>query len=206
MTYVITISPVNPRGGFIDSGNDEWMEKIISVENLPSCSSVFKGEINVEIDLRYAPDYFMLRGSRKDLPDMFWGSSQLIVVSGKYRAIIESLDPGVHQLWPMEIFDKRRRPKPQEWFGLNVRARAETIIRDGSALKISEGIESLELPPRIGLDHMKFQISVDPKIEITHHLWWDTALDEPALLCSDLFYQAVTDAGLKSIPFKKCVS
>ncbi|UWQ20643.1 imm11 family protein [Jannaschia sp. W003] len=207
MTYVITVSSVNPRGGFIKAGNAEWMKHVVSLDF--DISDVIQGKENRLLSLDDVPEYFVLKRARTDLPDMFWGSAQLIIVSERYRDIIEDLDPGVHQMWPMEIRRRRAGPVPGKWFGLNVRARAKTIVKERSSVQVSRGgtqVFGIVTRSMTFIDHMKFNLAVDETIEVGHNLWWDNTLDEAALFCSDAFHDAVVEAGLKSIPFKKCVS
>lgn len=203
MPYIITASSVYPRGGFVNTANDEWSKIALQGGYGADYSHAFKGGVAPPLDLDKVPQYLVLQQSRPQLPDMFWGENGLLVVSGAYHDLIEALDPGVHQLWPMEIRRKRKGAFEGRWYGLNVRVHAEAQIEAESVVHVQPPSELTGLGRRVQLDDMKWKSCLDQSRIPDAHLWWDVTFIFPILMCSDAFHAAVAEAELKSIPMKK---
>jgi hypothetical protein len=148
------------------------------------------------------PSYGVVQKPRPELPDMFWDESALLVVSGAYHDIIERLDPGVHQMWPIEMRRKRKGPYPGRWYALIIRPRAKAISPAESDTYIAKGSKALGSPDRVLVEN-SFKVAVRKDALPDVNLWWDDGLDEPVILCSDALRDAVVEAGLKSIPLIK---
>lgn len=199
MPYAIAKSSSRPQGGFLDTSNDEWSKTAVQGGYGAEYNGIFRGKPGGPIDVEKAHPYLIVEKSRPELPDMFWGTDAILVVSGAYRDIIEKLDPGIHQLWPIEMRRKRKGPYPGRWYGLNIRPRAASIQVDGSETWIATGSKTLGTPDRIVVRN-SFKVAVRKDDLPDVNLWWDDGLDEPVILCSDALRDAVVEAGLKSIP------
>lgn len=204
MTYAIALSASRLQGGFLPSGNEDWYKIAFPAENSQQMFRVFQGRELGTIDEAWAPKSWIVEKARPVMPDMFWGSCALIIVSGAYHDIIESLDPGIHQMWPIDLRRKRKGSFPGRWYGLNIRARAKAIQIKGSDLFFQPADEQLGLPDRYSVG-ISFKLTVARSALPDAHLWWDLALHprDRIMLCSDQLRDAVIAKGLKPIPFVK---
>ena len=202
MTYAIAKSSSRPQGGFLEFSNDEWEQDALKRGYGAEYNSMFRGNLGTPIELDKVPSYVVVRKPRPELPDMFWGQASLLVVSGAYHDIIERLDPGLHQMWPIEMRRKRKGPYPGRWYGLNIRPRAKAISPAESDTKIAKGSERLGTPDHIRVQN-SFKVAVRKDALPDVNLWWDDGLDGPVILCSDALRDAVVAEGLKSIPLIK---
>lgn len=166
--------------------------------------NMFQVEEIGTIDEDLLPKSWIFEKARPVMPDMFWGSCGMMIVSGAYRNIIEGLDPGLHQMWPIDLRRKRKGSFPGRWYGLNIRARATAIQIEGSDLHFHPASEQLVLPSSYTVN-ISFKVTVAKSALPDAHLWWDYALhlSGPTILCSDKLRDAVVAAGLKPIPFVK---
>lgn len=202
MTYAIAKSSSRPQGGFLDFSNDEWADDALKRGYGAEYNRMFRGNAGNPIEADKVPHYIVMEKSRSEMPDMFWGEASLLIVSGAYHDIIERLDPGLHQMWPIEIRRKRKGPYPGRWFGLNIRPRAASIQVEGSDTMVAKGSTYLGTPDRTMLNN-SFKVSVRSDRLPEANLWWDDGIDQPVILCSDALHDAVEGAGLKSIPLIK---
>lgn len=202
MPYAIAKSSSRPQGGFLHFSKDEWGKDALAGGYGADYNRIFDGVLDCAIDYEKAPKYVIVEKSKPELPDMFWGSSSLLIVSGAYHDIIERLDPGLHQMWPIEVRRKRKEPYAGRWYGLSIRPRATSIQVDGSDTYIAKGSKSLGIPDRIVLKD-SFKVSVRSDRLPDANLWWDDGIDQPVILCSDALHDAVVEAGLKSIQLIK---
>lgn len=209
MPYAIMKSSSNRRGGHVSASTDVYSKRALAGGYGADYNSIFQGFVDASVDLDKVPREATLNVSKPVLPDQFWIENSLLVISDTYRCILEGLDAGVHQIWPMQIIRKRKGPDSGRWFGLNVRGRAAAISEEGSDAKRTKGTEKLSIPPRVKINHATFQTCVDPDALPAEHLWWDDGLEaeglrfEAILMCSDALHDAVVEAGLKVIPMKK---
>ncbi len=204
MTYAIALSGSRPQGGFLQSDNPEWYKAAFVAKNSDQNFKMFKGEEFGMIDEDFLPKSWIVEKARPAMPDMFWGTFGMMIVSGPYRDIIEDLDPGLHQMWPLDLRRKRKGSFPGRWYGLNIRGRAEAIQVEGSDVRLHLGSEQLGLSDSYVLRN-SFKVTVARSALPDAHLWWDLGLDptSPTILCSDKLRDAVVAAGLKPIPFVK---
>lgn len=202
MTYAIAKSSARPQGGFFEFSKNEWDKDALARGYGADYERIFHGVLDRAIEFEKAPKYVIIEKPKPNLPNMFWGSSSLLIVSGVYHDIIERLDPGLHQLWPIELRRKRKEPYSGRWYGLNIRPRAASIQVEGSDTYIAKGSEILGIPDQVKLN-ISFKVSVRSDLLPGANLWWDDGIDQPVILCSDELRNAVVDAGLQSIPLIK---
>lgn len=182
--------------------NDEWGQRAVVAGYGGPYSRIFSGRPGDAIDVKKASHYLIVEKAKPTLPDMFWSAGSLLVVSERYHDIIESLDPGVHQMWQIEMRRKRKGPYPGRWFAVNVRPRASAIQEEGSDIRVQPLDDQLQLPRRVWIRD-SFKTSVISSGLPYVNLWWDDGIDDSIMICSDRFRDVVIAAGLKSIPFVK---
>ena len=207
MTWII-MKAYDGRGGFIDSEAPEWKANV-GVHERADASGIFKGDPG-RLDPAQMPARFVIPRKRKSFPDLWWGSGGLFVISGALRDLIEAHDPGLHQIWPMEMVTKRDEPYPGTFFGLSVVGRAAAITEEGSHVHVQEAYDSPATAttsayhtPRRATLYSTYDTCVDPAKLPAHHLWWDDGLSRPYLLLSDALHDAIVAAGLSVIPMKR---
>lgn len=201
MTYAIANSSSRPQGGFLKFSNDERRQEALKKGYGAEYNGIFRRDPGSPVDLERSQRYVVAQKPRPELPDMFWGEA-LLVVSGVYQDIIERLDRGLHQMWPIEMRRKRKGPYPGRWYGLNIRPRAKAISPAESDTYIAKGWKFLGSPDRVMVES-SFKVAVRKDALPDVNLWWADGLDGPVILCSEALRDAVVEGGLKSIPLIK---
>ncbi|MBL0375290.1 hypothetical protein JJB09_25065 [Rhizobium sp. KVB221] len=83
-----------------------------------------------------APEHLVLDKPRARLRDIFKTHNGALVVSEKLRALMEEMDPDLHQFMPVSIDN---RVEPGRWFILNVHAKQDSVIDDQSDVRPNSG-------------------------------------------------------------------
>lgn len=109
------LSGSRQQGGFLLSGNKDWYKTAFVAKNSRHMFNMFQVEEIGTIDEDLLPKSWIVEKARPVMPDMFWGSCGMMIVSGAYRNIIEGLDPGLHQMWPIDLRRKRKGSFPGRW-------------------------------------------------------------------------------------------
>lgn len=145
------------------------------------------------------PRTLVLNKTRKSWPDAFFAPNALMVVRQPAKAIIEKLDPGVHQFFPLIIQTKRGIEIPGPWFAMNVSEHRDAIVR-------TKGFGTrLISQDQLGISYEHKDVTVDPqKLSPDLNLWRDARVNM-SLLGSDTLVAALKAAKLrffKSFPAK----
>lgn len=75
------------------------------------------------------PGHFDLRRKRKRLGDLISTNERLLAVSAPLKDVIENLEPGVHQFWPMRItIDEGKEEWPTPYFALRIGQFIESFL------------------------------------------------------------------------------
>lgn len=116
-----------------------------------------------EMPRRLVPD-----NPRKNWPDAFMSVNQLCIVREPVRQIIERLDPGLHQFFPIKFETKRGRDIQGPWFILVVMADQDSIVMEKSSVftnpNFPDTLNSAE-SSKAG------DLFVDPNRQSGVHLW-----------------------------------
>lgn len=74
---------------------------------------------------------------RKSWPDSFRITNSLLVVRDPVRSVIEELDPGKHQFFPVAFQTKRGKEIEGPWFIMFVHAKQDSIVMERSRINKS---------------------------------------------------------------------
>lgn len=122
-------------------------------------------------------------------------TARLIAVDSDLKAVIESLEPGVHQFWPIEIVHRDGNAVSGQYFGMRVRQFKDSFMPEFSAPgSFNENgstynIFSFTQKNCKGLSFAKSAIE-------SAHLWRERKLKSPELLLSDELRERIQEAGL----------
>ena len=143
------------------------------------------------------PKELILEKPRKTWPDAFFTRNMLLVVREPVRAIIDRLDPDVHQFFPISIRTKRGVETEGPWFAMNVTARQDSVVLERSLY-----IPSKDRPDKLNLFYdaaTTKDIVVDPARQTGLHLWRETRFIK-SLLGSDELVAELKANKLKFFP------
>lgn len=177
----------------------EWENRFPDVnDRLKIATTLMKGDRL--LPLSEAPRVLVLPRKRKQLPDFFESMSGL-VVSEAFRLMLEDLDPGIHQFWPLEI---ERGPEGAFW-GLNVHIHQRSIIEELS------DVEPLGVNPPADRDKATYPMMLQAfwkrltvrKSALGPVNLWREHLYLSELFASDRLIAEIKSRKLKSRPMKR---
>ena len=126
---------------------------------------------------------------------MFKTTNGLPIVRQPAKDIIDGLDPGLHQFFPLEIKTKRGLDIEGPWFAMNVTAKQDSIVLGRSTTRQNPNFPET-------LNYVSYEakwVTVDPAKQTGMHLWREQRFNS-SLLGSDTLVDALKAAGLKFFP------
>ena len=140
------------------------------------------------------PRLLIAERPRKSWPDTFWTIGGLMVVRAPVRDIIEALDPGVHQFFPLRIRTKRGVEIEGPWFSMVVSVKQNSVV-----MELSDVFVHPRVPERLCSFSGTTDVTVDPARQSGLNLWRETRFKN-SLLGSDQLVADLKAAGLKFFP------
>lgn len=143
------------------------------------------------------PKTLLTTKSYKALGSLIIVYGRLLAVDDDFKALVEELEPGVHQFWPIEIRMPRNETYPGTYFGLRIGQFLDTFNPDHSkdeCYNIS-GYENYR-----GIAPVKKTVTglaVSKDAIGNAHLWREQKLSQPDIFLSDTLQQRATEAGLR---------
>ena len=146
-----------------------------------------------------------------DNPPPDFDSMPTMNVSERARQVIESLEPGVHQFFPVEYIDRQDQPiETRYWF--YICHRRDTIHSTKSNMLLNKWGEYI--PPLDALRrNQQLPPHVDPALPAKYvidkakiddvHMWREARSGGGMILMSDMMRRAIQDAGLTGIQPKQ---
>lgn len=134
--------------------------------------------------------------ARKKWHDSFLVTGALSVVREPVKDIIERLDPGIHQFFPLTIETKRGKRVEGPWFAMNVTARQDSVVMEHSSVSVSKPSPDT---------HCSFyhdgedRVTVDPDRQSGLHLWREQRFIG-SLLGSDTLMAELKSQKLRFFP------
>ena len=141
------------------------------------------------------PKVLVARKPRPSWPDMFTTTNGLPIVSQPAKDIIDGLDPGLHQFFPLEIKTKRGLDIEGPWFAMNVTAKQDSIVLGRSTTRQNPNFPET-------LNYVSYEakwVTVDPSKQTGIHLWREQRFNM-SLLGSDTLVDALKASDLKFFP------
>ena len=213
MTWIFKIE-THGRGGHIstsavDAKTMQSWRVATGGAGLAENSEVFNGK-DIPLNTNVLPSAFVVDKRRTIFPDIWWGENRLLIISDRFREIIEDHDSSLHHIWQVTMLTKKGAAYPDTFHAFVPGVHAAAISEANSDVQVSEekhypptAILPVSISPRSASLNSRWDGTVDLSQIPAHHLWWDHGLTEPYLLLSDAMHDAIVAAGLKVIPMKK---
>lgn len=156
------------------------------------------------VDPDTAPAKVLWPDKGKPPPDYALGNNEIMLVSPRFRDLVERFEPDVHQFLPVRMLRHENDAEPFDTFYWFVCCNLlDTLDPELTSLNwVGSYDERMECGLRRGIWH--FDQSVEPKQEPVfsleaigdHHLWRDAYRVRNYVHCSDAFGEALLAAGL----------
>lgn len=158
------------------------------------------------VSAQFFPKKILKNGPVRQIPDMTRVLG-FMMVSQKYKDLVEKFEPGVHQFSPVDVYWDKNELLVGTYYFFNICNRLDTTSREKTTWRWSSGaggsawmptdtkqkaIEGLELVFRKGANG-------NGKAAI----WCDKYLSD-ANICSDAFYDATVATGCDGIEYIHC--
>ncbi|WP_423992736.1 imm11 family protein [Halocynthiibacter sp.] len=135
----------------------------------------------------------------KELASLIMMKNQLIAVDETLRDIIEDLEPGVHQFWPMKITMPKDQTYPVPYYGMVIHTHLASFRLEGSDpasarpdAYAGEGVDVISTSRSALAGLAMSREAADGK-----HIWREKHILRPWLFMSDELVARIKDAGLK---------
>ncbi len=143
------------------------------------------------------PVEFASEQSRTTLGSLLKLSDRLLAVDEQLKDVIEGLEPGVHQFWPIRITMPGDKEYPTQYHGLRIGRFLDGFISaksdPGSWREKTAGRYTVNIPKK------KFFNGLAVSVEASGfaHLWRDTRLFKPQVFFSDTMEAEISRLGLR---------
>jgi hypothetical protein len=199
-----------PHGGF--PGEQVRLEAIgreMSAEEQakygPNGFAAFVGESiikdNGPLPDKALPKRFVAKERYKTLGSLLGLPRKVRAVDERLRNIIERLEPGVHQFWPLEIVMPNGDEHPNRYYGMMVLRRLDSFLPEKSdpgcwhGGEIAPGIKSYNVLG--GSKEVHAGIALSSAVFGASHIWRERSLTNPTLFFSDELQAEMRDAELR---------
>lgn len=126
-----------------------------------------------------------------EVPGWFSCRDRALVVSQAVHDVLQALEPGRHQIWPVTLTHKDQPFDRNPWFLLNIWRRVASVDHGASAVKMAKGFDRVERPK---LEVRKRQVTLRPGAGEGAHLWRDDEFPD-ILVMSDTLADALEPSG-----------
>jgi len=142
------------------------------------------------------PSEFRLDESRKSLGSLLLLTNRLLAVDAKLHEVIEGLEPGVHQFWPMRITQKNGEEYHVRYFGMIIRHFIDSFVPAQSVGY--EGSDEANFFSTISPTKKGYgDLAVSKDAVAGSHLWREHRLKRPNILFSDDLQAKIASEGLR---------
>ncbi|WP_336512053.1 imm11 family protein [Pseudaestuariivita rosea] len=164
--------------------------------DLTNFTNRFRNE-HGEVRQEWCPKEFRTAKGYKTLGSLIMLNGGLLAVDEGLKLLIEELEPGVHQFWPIKISMPRNKVYPGNYYGLRIGQFLDTFNPDHSkdgCYRI-EGYENYR-----GIAPIKKAIT---GLAVSHdaiggaHLWREQKLSQPDIFLSDTLEASAAKQGLR---------
>ena len=147
------------------------------------------------------PTEYRIPRRYKSLASMIELVSRLIAVDEPLKNIIESLEPGVHQFWPIRITMPKDEVYPTQYYGLVIRQFFDSFSPDQSSQgswSLYEGRNGYRRYSAMNETKTGFsQLAMNSNVFGSAHLWRERFLSRPNIIFSDALQAKIAEAGLR---------
>lgn len=146
------------------------------------------------------PKVLTTRSSYRSLSPIIEMTNGLLGVDETLRGIIESLEPGVHQFWPMQVVQPKGKEYPKQYYGMIIRQFFDSFVPEESPEDVLYASGNYE-QRRYSLLHKTKaaagQIAMNSGIFGKAHLWREKRLLDPNVFISNELKDKIDGAGLR---------
>ncbi|RWO04169.1 MAG: DUF1629 domain-containing protein [Mesorhizobium sp.] len=151
----------------------------------------------VRIDPTHLPTKVLWRGGKRQLTDL-QRAHDIFLVGDALRRVIEELEPDVHQFAPVElVWEDGSHAASYFWFYPSVRV--DGMDRDHTTNELSEKT-GLWIHKQGG----KFAVNLEQVAG--HHIWNDPRTHFGSVFVSEMFKQAMANAGVRGIGYHELLT
>ena len=140
------------------------------------------------------PSEFRLMERAKSLASLIKLNDRLLAVDATLQAIIETLEPGVHQFWPLRITLRNGNEYPVAYYGMIIRRFIDSFAPKQSDVRQVGGSTFLANGPT-KKDYGN--LTVLKSAVAGAHLWHERRLLTPDVFLSDDLQAEITRRGLR---------
>ena len=123
-------------------------------------------------------------------------TSRLMAVDDALKAIIEGLEPGVHQYWPIRIQTYKGEDHPTRYHGLVIRQFRDAFLPDQSNMAMVEQMSG-KFYPMSPTKKCMDGLTLSQQAIGSAQLWRDSRLAIPDIFMSDALQSEIRNAGLR---------
>ena len=148
------------------------------------------------VSVEYFPKKIRKQGPRRSIPDMELVRGYM-VVSQKYKDLVEKFEPGVHQFSPVEVYWNKNEPAVATYYFFNICNRLDTTDKVKSTQTWhSSAVASFWRYGKPG-ETLVFRKGSNGKAV----LWADKHILSSPPLCTNAFHDATVVAGCVGIEY-----
>lgn len=147
------------------------------------------------VDEEQEPRVFRIERGGRTLAAWIMVRNGLLLVAREVRAVIERVEPEVHQFWPMEVVYPNGDRTAHDYHAMVIRQFRDAVIEERSEVTRFNGRPSCHATKAgvRGLTLCAERIG-------DAHLWRDTRLLGASIFMSDALQSAIAETGLKIMP------
>jgi len=142
------------------------------------------------------PSEFRMAEARESLGSLIKTENRLLAVDAQLKEIIETLEPGVHQFWPIRIIQPKGEEFPGPYYGMVIRRFLDSFVPEQSNFnQTSKGSDSFFTNGPTKKDYGN--LTVLKSVSAGAHLWRERRLRMPNVFLSDELQAEITRRGLR---------
>ena len=149
----------------------------------------------------FRPHAYTVKGRVPKLGAWLEVTNGLNLVADELRAIIERLEPGVHQFWPLEVVLPKGARPPHDYHALVIGQFRDSLLDEQSDLWESGRLKFAG--DTTAKAFKRVVVSIDRIGDA--HLWRERRLTRPNICISNALRSAIAEAGLK-VPTPKALT
>ena len=169
--------------------NPEELGRLSIIPNLHPMTMGFRV---IEEDV---PHKLRWKAGKLKLPDLTTAAG-CYIVSERLRALIEELEPGVHQFIPIELYRAREKVSFTRCYWFVVCSRIDSVNEEQTTF-VFRGDRSLRVGFWNGLGDQSRVLVFDTKKIGNSHIWYDIYLSMGWTYISNEFHDALLGHGMK---------
>ena len=146
------------------------------------------------------PSEFGMREARKSLGSLILLNDGLHAVDATLKEIIEALEPGVHQFWPIRMTLPKGQEYPGPYYGMVIRRFIDSFVPEQSDVRQATGVgtEVFDIFYAKGPTKKDYgNLTVLKRVIAGVHLWRERRLRMPNVFLSDELQVEITRRGLR---------